>query len=145
MKRTTFLALVALALALPLSVGAAARPAAHAQPKQGAAAFAFGRKGGNIAPFRVVIQRDGKVTATGPVQPVASVSPDALAGLLTLARAEKFFGLPHVVACKGALPDFASFYVTVTTSSATRSVTVHGSCNRAFAQLYGVVSAVAGV
>jgi len=140
----TTLALAALVLVLPASTAAAERPHGSASTRS-AAALTFGRKGGNIAPYSVTIARDGHASATGSAQPAATVSLDALAGLLTLARAERFFAMPHVVACQGALPDFASFYITITTPGGTRSVTVHGGCNAAFTQLYAVVSAVGGV
>jgi len=134
------LAPLTLALALPLS--------ASAHESQAAASFIFGRTGGNIAPFSVTIARNGHLSARGPVQlakPDAVVSPAALAGLLKLAKAEKFFSLPKTVRCKQTPPDFAASFVTVSQASGTKTVTVHGDCQPGFSQLYAVVSAVAGV
>jgi hypothetical protein len=134
------LAPLTLALALPLSA------AAHGQ--RSAASFSFGRTGGNIAPFTVTIARDGHLTARGPVQlakPDAVVPAPALAGLLKLANAERFFTLPNTVRCKQTPPDFAASFLTITQASGTKKVTVHGDCRPAFTQLYSVVSAVAGV
>jgi len=139
---------LALALALPLSVSAAGRAGAAAtQSRHTGAAFAFGRVGGNIAPFTVTIARNGTVSSAGAT-PGSSLAPrvslDGLDGLLRLARAEGFFSLPHVVVCRGSLPDFAGQFVTITTGGTTRKVTVRGGCRPGFTELYAVVSAVAG-
>jgi hypothetical protein len=145
MTRTSLLRLLRLA---PLTVALALPFSAAAHDSQAAAAFTFGRTGGNIAPFSVTIARDGHLTAHGPAQltkPAAVVSSAALAGLLKLAKAEKFFAMPKSVRCKQTPPDFAASFLTITQASGTKTVTVHGDCQSRFTQLYAVVSAVAGV
>ena len=145
MTRTSLLGLfrlvpLAVALALPLS--------ASAHTTQATAAFTFGRTGGNIASFSVTIARDGRLTTRGSVRlanPDAVVSAAALARLLRLAQAEKFFAMPTSVRCKRTLPDFAASFVTVARASGTKTVTVHGDCRPAFTRLYTVMSAAAGV
>jgi len=125
---------------LALALGA---QAAHASS---APVFAFGRSGGNILPFTVVISSTGRISARGPVDPSRTrVSPRTLASLLPLARREGFFGMPPTTICPGTLPDFASFFVAVTTSRGTKRVSVGGTCNRRFSELYAKLSAAAGV
>jgi hypothetical protein len=134
-------ALVA-SLMLALIVGAAD----GAQPAS--AGFTFGRSGGNIMPFSVVIARDGRMTAHGAVKlanPQRPVSADALRGLLRLTQAEGFFSLPRTLSCTRTLPDVASLFVTVSRSSGTKTVAVHGGCKAGFNQIYAVLGAVAGV
>src|SRR5436309_13122008 len=104
---------------LALALGA---QAAHASS---APAFAFGRSGGNILPFTVVISSTGRISARGPVDPSRTrVSPRTLARLLPLARREGFFAMPPTTIRPGTLPDLASLFVAVTTSRATKRVTL---------------------
>jgi hypothetical protein len=65
--------------------------------------------------------------------------------LLKLALREHFFSLPRRVGCAGALPDFASSFVTVSTSAKTRTVTVHGDCSARFQKLLGALEAAVGI
>jgi hypothetical protein len=135
---------VAAAFAVALA-GSGSTPAARvASTPQ----FVFGRSGGNIQPFSVTVARDGRVTARGAVtlaRPDVVVPAAALRALLTLAKAEGFYSWPAARVCRGTLPDFASLFVAVTTARGTRKVTVRGSCNQRFAQLYAILGAVAGV
>ena len=108
--------------------------------------FAFGRSGGNIVPFTVAISGTGRISARGPVSPSrTSVPRRTLRSLLPLARREGFFTMPPTIVCSGTLPDFASFFVAVTTSSGTKRVSVRGSCNRRFADVYAKLSSAAGM
>ena len=139
------LAALGLALALPLSVAAATH---HGAARTGTASISFGRRGGNIAPYRVTIARTGAVTATGAVRRaglVPSVSTDAVGGLVALARAEGFAAMPGQTYCRGSNPDFSSSFVTVTTTTGSRTVAVRGSCRAGFTQLLAVIQAVAGL
>ena len=104
----------------------------------------FGRSGGNIAPFTVTISPTGRVTTQGPVKlarPSRTLTPDAVHGLVVLAKTEGFSRMPAATACRGTLPDFAGSFVEV----GSKRVTVRGSCNRRFSQLYAVFAAAAGV
>ena len=141
-------AAVVASLMLALLVGAADRSSGALEAKPASAGFTFGRSGGNIAPFSVVIARNGRVTSHGAVtlaNPHRSVSSDALGGMLKLAEAEGFFSLPKTVLCSRTLPDVASFFVTVSRATGTKTVTVHGGCKARFNQVYAVLSAVAGI
>ena len=135
-------AAISVALALTAS---ASTPAAHIAST---AKFVFGRSGGNIRPYSVTISRDGRVTARGGVtlsrQDVV-VPAGVLRALVAMAKAEGFYSWPAATICPGTLPDFASLFVTVTTSRGTKKVSVRGGCNARFAQLYAVLGAVAGV
>jgi hypothetical protein len=109
-------------VALALAFGAQAAQASSTPT------LAFGRSGGNIAPFTVTILSAGRVTAHGPVRlarPRLTLTADAVHGLVDLAKAEGFFRMPATTTCRGTLPDFASSFVAV---GSTR-VSVRGSCN----------------
>ena len=144
LRRIVPVALV-LAVALPISISAAQPSAARASRHSGAV-FTFGRSGGNIQPFTVVIARDGSISSSGaaPASLAPRASLDAVDGLVALARAEDFYALPTLVLCPGSLPDVAGQFVTIKTGTASKKVTVRGSCRTGFTQLYAVVSAVAG-
>ncbi len=130
------LIIVSAALALP-ALGSAS---------PGTTSFAFGRTGGNIAPFTVTISTSGAVSVSGPVKPRVTVVGRAarvrLAGLLETTR---FFGLPPTTRCRGALPDVASNFVTVRRAGTTRTVLVHGDCSTRFSTLYDALARAVGV
>ena len=109
--------------------------------------FELGRMGGNIEPFTVTIQTDGTVDHTGDVRlahPGTQLSSARLAALLRLARTQRFWTLPRRTLCPGALPDFASLYVTIHTGT-TRTVIVRGGCKPRFARIYRALAAAATV
>jgi len=139
-RLSVLLAVVTIALAVPIAVLAGGSGKRQAQP-----AFAFGRTGGNIVPAKVSIGRDGRVTTTGAVQTTLTQASTSLRnGLAKLALAEGFFSMPKFTACAGVNPDVASTFVTVSAAGKTRTVTVHGSCRSAFEELYAVLSASVG-
>jgi hypothetical protein len=128
------------ALALALGFACAGPPTTHA--------FAFGRVGGNIAPYTVTIQQDGTVAATGPVNlsDAHRRVPAAVRRRLdALVRTTRFSTLPGRTLCPGSLPDYASSFVTVTSGTTRKRVLVRGSCNAAFEKLYHALAAAAGV
>jgi hypothetical protein len=130
----TRLAVAALAAALGAQ-------AAHASSTP---TLRFGRSGGNIAPFTVTISPTGHVTTGGPVKlarPRLTLTADAVHGLVELAKTEGFFRMPAATVCRRTLPDFAGSFVAV----GSKRVTVRGSCNRRFSELYAVLAAAAGV
>jgi hypothetical protein len=131
----TALAATALAVALLAGGGSASGGGAAS------GSFAFGTTGGNVVPRHVTISATGRVVERG--RPTRTIDVDAVRGLLTLASAEHFFSLPKHIECAGTLPDIAALYVKVRTPARTRTVTVHGGCNRRFAQLFAVLNAVA--
>jgi len=109
--------------------------------------FAFGREGGNIRPLTVTIDDTGMVTTSYPVGKAngpVRLSRDARQGLLTLARAEGFFGLPNKMVGHG-LPDIGGRFITIHTAGRAKTVHVRFVRDAAFDQLYAVLSAVAGV
>jgi hypothetical protein len=135
--RRTALALSTTILAL-LFGGAA--PAQHDT-------FAFGRTGGNIRPYTVTISARGAVTASGPVRRPAhrTVPAATLRRLERLVGITRFFTLPTLTLCPGALPDFASSFVTVRAGAHHRRVVVRGTCSPQFAKLYEALAVAAGV
>jgi hypothetical protein len=134
-------------MAIPLTA-LAHNAQSHRSLKQASnLSFAVGREGGNIRPFSVTIQTDGTVAVSGPVtvkNSGAHLSKDAMQALYKLAKAEKFFSLPDQINGPGFHPDSASLYVTVSSSSGSKTVKVHAAKNTAFSQLYSLILAVAG-
>ena len=142
LRISAVLAVLTVVLAVPLVV------LAGSTKRDTPPSFAFGRTGGNIAPFTVRIGRDGRLATTGPVEvadPGAVLSPALRAGLARLARAEGFFAMPTLIRCSGVLPDVAGRFVTVSAGGKTRTVTARGGCKAAFEELFAVLAAVAGV
>ena len=108
--------------------------------------FAFGRTGGNIAPFTVTISSSGAVRVTGPVEPrVKVLGPAARARLAALVETTRFSTLPLTTRCRGALPDEASNFVTVRSAGVTRTVLVHGDCSKRFSRLYDALAGAVGI
>ena len=137
MKLLAFIGATAVGLALAAPGSSARNPS-----------FAFGRVGGNIQPYTVKITSGGTLSATGPVRlrnPDKQLSSTALTGLVKLAVKERFFSLPHRIVCTGSLPDFASMFVTVSTATRERTVTVRGGCSVRFQALLTALEAAAGV
>jgi hypothetical protein len=140
---------VALAAALPLGAYAShgavrGHPQRRAAPR---AAFVFGREGGNIRPYTVTILTDGTVTASGSARTATrhlSDPADAIAGLMKLAGAERFWALPAQIVGHG-LPDVSGRFISIHTVGGTKTVHVRFVQVAAFDQLYAVLLAVAGV
>ena len=117
-----------------------------ARPGASAPLFALGVEGGNILPYSVTIGANGVVTVTGrsTAGQRPRLSPNALAGLLKLARAEGFFTMPAQIVGHG-LPDVAGTYISIHSPGATRTVHERFAHNAGYDQLYAVLMAVAGV
>jgi hypothetical protein len=133
-------------LALPVLVLLLALPAAACGSGTAHASFVFGRTGGNIAPFRVSIARDGAVSSRGAIRKaslVRRVPGKTLDKLLAQARAASFFALPSHTYCRNSLPDVASMLLRVSTSARSKTVTVRGGCRPRFSKLYRAVRAAA--
>jgi hypothetical protein len=136
MPRLVLIIVSAAALAVP-ALGTAA---------PGATSFAFGRTGGNIAPFTVTISSSGGVTVTGPVKPrITLVGPAVRARLTGLVETTRFAALPATIRCSGALPDFASNFITVRRAGTTDTVLAHGDCSKRFATLYNALARAVGI
>jgi hypothetical protein len=117
------------ALAVVLVV-AAIVPAATAADQTG---FAFGRIGGNIGPFTVLIATNGSVRATGPVKTRTTPVPRLQIGKLNQLAASVGFGhLPKTTNCRGTLPDVAATFIRV----GRETVRVHGSCVQPYQRLW---------
>jgi hypothetical protein len=118
-----------LALALVGLAVASACATATAAPRV-STTYTFGRTAGNIEPFTVSIAADGSVHAHGPVRTASTAT--GLAHVAAVMRAQRFGSLPATIRCSGALPDFASFYVTARSGTSARTVLAHGGCNARF-------------
>lgn len=136
MRRLLPVAIAAVALAVP------AAGSAHSV----ATTYAFGRAGGNILPFRVVIAGDGAVTVTGPARPAKTrVAARDLVRIAVVVRTQRFLSLPRSTTCSGTLPDFAALYVMVRSHDGSRTVRVRGSCSPRFSKVYAALAAAVGM
>lgn len=155
-------AVVATALATSAPTGALARSVAsscppattHALPKgsKTTAVFTFGVKGGSLRPWSVTLALGGSVAASGatPSRQTLSDPKNTLKALLALADAQGFFTLKRTVGCgtSAGNPDVSSRFITVHTSSGTKTVTEFGSSCAATAHydgLYDLLQAMAGI
>jgi len=109
--------------ALALAAAAAAfTPSATAADQTG---FAFGRTGGSIRPYTVVIAVNGTVHSTGPVTTrTTPLSRLELAQLNRLTVMVGFARLDKATNCPRALPDVAATFIRV----GRETVRVHGTC-----------------
>jgi hypothetical protein len=122
-----------------LLAAAAIVPPATASDSTG---FAFGRVGGNIGPFTVVIGTDGVVHATGPVRTRKTRVPRLQLGKLNqLAVAIGFARLPKTTNCEGTLPDVAATFIRV----GRETVRVHGGCVEPYQRLWTALETAARV
>jgi hypothetical protein len=133
---------LALTVALPVAALASQGAAPQARPAAATREFVFGREGGNIMPLTVTIYSDGTVKSSMGGATAFQLPPEALAGLVKLARAEGFYSLPARIIGHG-LPDIGGRYITVNTAAGSKTVHVRFVKNAAFDQLYAVLSAVA--
>jgi hypothetical protein len=109
-------------LALVLAAAGVLVPTGVASQRTG---FAFGRTGGNIRPFTVVITTDGRVRVNGPVEAGRTqLTRLQLGDLNRLAATGNFGALAQMTNCSGTLPDIATTFIRV----GPRTVRVHGDC-----------------
>jgi len=118
---------------------AAVLPAAAAPPQTG---FAFGRLGGNIRPYSVLIANSGVVHIYGAVKVGRTrVTPIQLAALNRVATETQFTILPATTNCHATLPDIASTFIRV----GARTVRVHGGCVPRYERLLKALKAAVRV
>ena len=97
----------------------------------------FGVTGGNIAPYRVTIQPDGKVRTSAHGTPRRQIPPARVGQLTSEIRQA------HLVSrsCAGVLPDVAGLYI----RAGGRTVTVHGDCEAQFRRVWDDLSRAVGL
>ena len=111
-------------------------------------AITMGIGGGNIVPWSVSIAGDGTVTAAGWHKPKKShlTDPkDALPALFKLADSEGFWNMAALTSCTGTLPDIATQYIEINSSSGSKRVAVHGGCSANFQQLLAAYDNAVGL
>jgi hypothetical protein len=130
---------VVLRALVTVAVLAAFVPSASASGKTG---FAFGRDGGNIQPYSVVISVDGVVRTTGPVEARRKkLTRLQVAELNRLAVTSGFTHLDLRTNCPGTLPDVAATYIRV----GRRTVHVHGDCIASYRKLWRALQQAARI
>jgi hypothetical protein len=91
--------------------------------------ISFGLTGGNVIPYRVTIQPDGRVRVTGSTRAVRRrIAPARVREL----RHEIQTAHLSSRRCPGVLPDLAAQYV----RAGGRTVTVHGDCEAGFRRVW---------
>jgi hypothetical protein len=132
---------------LAICLAAAVVLPAPAAGAKASVAFAFGRKGGTILPFEVKIFSDGRVSVKGAVRRIerVTVSPEGLAALRKLAKAERFFSMPAILRCPEPIAGLATNYIRVRSGNLDKTVAVYGGCNKRFVEFFVVLQAIAGV
>jgi hypothetical protein len=135
MRHSIFIRTLALA---GLAAALAGAPAAAAQS---APTLSFGRSGGNIAPFTVVISPAGHIVVTGTAARRQTVPPGMLTALRRLVSTAQLSTMPSLTICPQTLPDFAAPWIRV----GTHRVAVRGTCRPAFSKLYASLSRAVGV
>jgi hypothetical protein len=122
----SLVAVLLLAAALPSAVGASAQRG-----------FAFGRTGGNIIPFTVTIENDGRVHVSGPVVVMRKkLTRIEVANLNRVVATNGFERLRPVNECPNTLPDVAATFVRV----GPLRVQVHGSCLARYQHVYNALA-----
>jgi hypothetical protein len=111
--------------------------------------FEIRRTGGLLPSEAVQIFGDGRISASGPasVQDVPTqLRVPTLNGVLKLAEAVGFFGMPTTIFCRTAQTDVRELTVTINTVYAVRTVSTFAPCKAAsFRQIYSVLLAISGV
>jgi hypothetical protein len=121
-------------LVAALLLAAALPSAAGASEKQG---FAFGRTGGNIVPFTVSIENDGRVHVSGPVSVMRKkLTRIEVANLNRVVATNGFERLRPINECPDALPDVAATFVRV----GPLRVQVHGGCLARYQHVYNALA-----
>jgi hypothetical protein len=119
-------AVLLLAAALPSAVGASAQRG-----------FAFGRSGGNIIPFTVSIENNGRVHVSGPVAVERKkLTLIEVANLNRVVATNGFERLRPKNECPNALPDVAWTFVRV----GPLRVKVHGDCLARYQRVYNALA-----
>jgi hypothetical protein len=119
-------AVLLLAAALPSALGASAQRG-----------FAFGRTGGNIVPFTVSIENNGRVHVSGPVVVMRKkLTRLEVADLNRVVATNGFERLPPMNECPDTLPDVAATFVRV----GPLRVQVHGSCLARYQRVYNALA-----
>jgi hypothetical protein len=122
-----------------------ATTASSPSPSGGAATIIFGREGGNIRPYTVTIAPDGTVKSNGAVNLASGhLSQSEIADLLQKAQAAGFFDMTETTQCPGTLPDVASLFVEIDSSSGNHRVSVHGGCVSSFNDLFSALEKATG-
>ena len=102
----------------------------------------FGQEMGHIRPFSVTIAANGAVKPSGPIHlngNAATISRDAVMGIVRLAQTEQFRALPSFTACPGALPDLATRYISIMTPRWQHRAGARGACLDILNQLFAVL------
>jgi hypothetical protein len=126
----------------PVEIANAAVPSNHGAATGVHVTIVFGQEMGNIRPFSVTIAANGTIRPNGPIHiagDAATISRDAIAGLVVLAQAEGFRSLPSFTSCPGALPDLATRYISITTLGWKHRASARGGCLDSLNQLFAVL------
>jgi hypothetical protein len=126
-----------LVAAVAVAVAASGVAATSSRPHR----IAFGITGGNIVPFTVTLEPNGRIRHSGPRAPARHrLSHAEIASLSHLVRIDFAAGLASR-RCPGTNPDVASGFI----RALGRTVTVHGSCEPRFTKLWATLMRTVGL
>jgi hypothetical protein len=132
--------------ALVLALLAAALAAAASSASTPRRSYAFGRHGGNIAPWTATISATGKVGVAGAARRTRTVVPRL--GMTNLAKRfdlDRFFALPAKIRCRKQLPDVATFWVTARRGGVVHTVDGQLGCRARFDSAFGTLRNISRV
>lgn len=111
--------------------------AAESRPRR----IVFGIGGGNLIPFRITLEPDGRVRHSGPMRPRRHhLSRAEVVSLFRLVRVDLRDGLTSRQ-CSGTNPDVGSRFI----RGLGRTITVHGSCEPRFTRLWRMLAQAVGL
>jgi hypothetical protein len=101
----------------------------------------FGVGGGNMIPFRIALEPNGRVRHSGPTRPRRRhLSRAEIVSLWHLVRLDFRDGLESRL-CSGTNPDVGSRFI----RGRGRTITVHGSCEPRFTKLWNTLARAVGL
>lgn len=136
---------------LPVAISPASAAAPSSAQSSSMVVITVGKSADNLWPLTVSIHENGRVTGFWTANakgtravPHVRLSPHSVAGLMTLARAHRFFTMPTRIGSGPA--NAASRFITIRGNSGARTVSGRGTiASPGFNQIYAVVLAAAGV
>lgn len=129
---------------LPTSLPAITQPSTASTTKL--LSTSFGREGGNIRPYSIVIDEKGTITSDYPsdcIKKGSALSAPELKTVLDKATTDAFTQLPAQIGSHLPMPDRASLFVEVTTSQGTKKVDLASGTNTTFTDLFDYLTSAA--
>lgn len=115
-------------------------------PAPAAVSIAFGREGGNIKPYTIIIDAQGKITSDYPsdcIKKGVVLDSAQLAALKTKVSQDSFNSLPAQIGSHLTMPDRASLFIQVMTDGKEKKVDLLSGTNAVFTDVLDSLNAAA--